>query len=197
MKAKHKWYDILLNIVLSIGIVFVLILLSFKLFFIKVVVNGESMNPNIQDGSIGYMVKVNRNSNIERFDVVVSQYDQKDDYYIIKRVLGLPGEIIDLVNNELYVNNVLTEQNFTFIERKNNFSITHYELKENEYLLVGDNRNHTIAPAIEEKSSIIAKNGFSYAKYDVTSSSCDSYTDYSSCPIDKVKIYKFNPLSLF
>ncbi len=191
MKKNKKWYDITLNIILSIGIVFCLVLIVFKLTFIKVVVNGTSMNPSISDGSIGYMVKVNKNSKINRFDVVVSEYLKKDEYYIIKRVLGLPNETIDLVDNRLYVNNQEVKQEFSFIKSSVNFEVNHWELKDNEYLLVGDNRANTVKPVIENIESILAKNGFSYATYDVKSPQCEGQSNYSSCPIASRKWYWF------
>lgn len=193
MEEKNKKkIDIILTVILSIGVVFSLILIVFKLTFIKVVVIGTSMNPSIDDGSIGYMVKVNKNSKIKRFDVVVSKYLDVKNYYIIKRVLGLPNEEIDLVNNELFVNGTKVAQNFDFIQTIEDFPQTHWTLGENEYLLVGDNRTNTILPVVENISSIVAKNGFSYAKYDINSSKCQGYSDYSFCPIDSVNIKSFN-----
>jgi len=98
LKTKSKTLDIIINIVLTIGIVLCVFLIVFKLCFVKVVVNGNSMQPSIDNGSKGYMIKVNKNSKIERFDVVASEYNSQDDYYIIKRVLGLPFEEVELVN---------------------------------------------------------------------------------------------------
>ena len=191
-KKSKKTLDTILTVILSIGVVFSLLLVVFKLTFVKVNIIGTSMNPSIDDGSIGYMVKVNKNSKIKRFDVVVSKYLDVKNYYIIKRVLGLPNEEIDLVNNELFVNGSKVTQNFDFIYATEDFPQTHWTLGENEYLLVGDNRVNTILPVVENISSIIAKNGFSYAKYDINSSKCQGYNDYSFCPIDSVGIKSFN-----
>lgn len=191
MKSKKKWLDITLNILLSVGILVCVVLIVFKLTFVKVVVNGTSMNPSIDDGSIGYMVKVNKNSKINRFDVVIGKYSKKDEYYIIKRVLGLPNETVDLVDNRLYINHQEISQDFSFIKSSIDFEITHWELKDNEYLLVGDNRVNTVMPVVENIQSILAKNGFSYATYDVHSSLCDGQNNYHSCPIASRKWYWF------
>lgn len=189
MKSKQK-VNIIINILLSIGLVISIVLIIFKLTFVRVVVNGISMNPSIIDGSIGFMVKVNENSKIKRFDVVVSEYLNKGNYLIIKRVLGLPNEEIDLIDNKLYVNGQEVKQEFDFIPKDDNFEITHFVLKDHEYLLVGDNRNNTVPPVIENISAIIAKNGFSVAKYDITSEKC-GVNNYSSCPIKEVSFYNF------
>ena len=191
MKTKSKTLDIILNIVLTIGIVLCVFLIVFKLCFVKVVVNGNSMQPSIDNGSKGYMIKVNKNSKIERFDVVASEYNSQDDYYIIKRVLGLPFEEVELVNNKLYINGTEVKQEFNFNTSTTNFGTTKWTLKEDEYLLVGDNRKVTIAPVVEHISAIIAKNGFSYATYDIDSSECDNSDNYSGCPIEYRKWYWF------
>lgn len=191
MKTKNKIVDILLNILLTAGIIVCVVLIVFKLCFVKVVVNGNSMKPTIDNGSKGYMIKVNKNSKIERFDVVASEYNQQSDYYIIKRVLGLPNETISLVDNTLYVNGEQVKQEFTFNSSTTNFPITSWTLKDDEYLLVGDNRSVTIPPVVEHISSIIAKNGFSYATYDINSDKCGNDEEYSSCPILNRNWYLF------
>ena len=190
MEKKKKIGNIIINIILGIAMIFCIMLIVFKVTFIEVIVNGSSMNPNIQDGAKGYMIKVNKNSKIARFDVVVSKY-YKDDYFIIKRVLGLPGEEIRLEDNILYVNNEIVEQSFSFISKQDNFENTQWTLNENEYLLVGDNRANTVEPVVENINNILAKNGFSYANYDIHSSKCKSASDYSSCPIESYKWYWF------
>ena len=113
------------------------------------------MNPTIDNGATGYMVKVNKYTKIERFDVVSSQHSDDKSFYIIKRVLGLPNEEVSLENNVLKVNGQIIEQNFSFIPRDKDFSITSWILKDNEYLLVGDNREITIDPEVKTKDKEI------------------------------------------
>ena len=190
MKKKNKVLDIFLNILLAIGIIGCAVLLCLKIFFVRVIVSGSSMNPSITNGDVGYMVKVNKNTKLERFDVVASEYDENHDYYIIKRILGLPGETIKLTNNVLYVNGNVVEQNFSFNPSNSDFAINEWTLDDNQYLLVGDNRSQTIPPVKETKESIFAKNGFSYGNYDLTSDKCKT-DEYSSCPIKINKWYFF------
>ena len=190
MKGKKKFLDIALDIFLIIGIVCCLFLLVLKIAYVKVIVSGSSMNPSITNGDVGYMVKVRKNTKIERFDVVAGEYNSSQDYYIIKRVLGLPGEHVKLTNNVLYVNDVVVAQNFYFNPSDSDFDINEWTLGEDEYLLVGDNRSHTISPVKEKKSEIIAKNGISYGSYDINSDKCKT-SDYSSCPLQYNPWYKF------
>ncbi|MDY2889515.1 MAG: signal peptidase I [Candidatus Caccosoma sp.] len=190
MKKKNKVVDIIINILLIISIVVCSFLVVFKLTFMKVVVNGNSMNPSINNGTKGYMQKVNANTKIELFDVVAGEYKNNNNY-IIKRVLGLPNQEVELVDNVLKINGEVVEQTFTFNKRTGNFNETHWSLNDNEYLLVGDNRGSTIQPVVENKSKIVAKNGFAVAEYDVNSSKCSGSDDYSSCPIRNRSWYFF------
>ena len=124
MKTKKKLFEKIINIVLTIAIVICCFFIGFKLTFISVVVSGDSMNPTIEDGAKGYMVKVNENSKIERFDVVACIYNNSTNNYIIKRVLGLPNETIELKDNQLYVNNEIIQQDFSFISQDIDFALS-------------------------------------------------------------------------
>lgn len=188
---KRKIKDILINIFLSIGIILCVFLIVFKFTFTKVIVNGSSMNPSIQDGATGYMVKVTKLSKIERFDVVSSQHGEDKNFYIIKRVLGLPNETVELKDNVLKINGQEVIQDFAFEKTNYNFKTTMWTLKDNEYLLVGDNRKVTIDPEVKTKDQILAKNGFVIGNYDIDSTKCTNSSDYESCPIEYRKWYWF------
>lgn len=188
---KKKVINILSNIFIGACLIACIVFFISKTCFVSVVVNGSSMNPTIENGSKGFMVKVNEKTKIERFDVVASKYGKAKDSFIIKRVLGLPNEKVRLINNTLYVNNEVVEQDFSFIPRSDNFPLTYWTLGENEYLLVGDNRAATISPVVESKENILGKNGFAYLTYDVHSSKCINSEDYSGCAIDNRKWYLF------
>ncbi|RFU62145.1 signal peptidase I [Peribacillus glennii] len=86
-------------------IAFVLFLLIRAFFFSSYVVEGESMQPTLQDGNklvvskIGYQIE-----DIHRFDVIVFHANDKEDY--VKRVIGLPGDTITYKDDHLYVDGV-------------------------------------------------------------------------------------------
>lgn len=191
MKKQKKWYEIVVNIVLVIAIVVCIASFAFKSLFIRITINGYSMEPSIENGGVGYMYKVKDGSTVDRFDIVAADYVSKDDYYIIKRVLGLPNETISLYNNELKVNGKVVKQNFTYNRKDigNNFVPHEWTLANDQYLLVGDNRDSTIAPIIVSSSDIFAKGGFIYKTHDVKAKECQGYTDKTACPIKSNKWY--------
>ena len=106
-------------------------------------VRGGSMYPTLEDGSIALSGLINMHNGVERFDIVTVFQDYKDQY-LIKRVIGLPGETVEFRDNELYIDGQLLEQPFldeeytsTYDEFTGDFKIV---LEDDQYFLMGDNR---------------------------------------------------------
>jgi len=106
----------------------------------------ESMSPNLHDGDIILLDKISyKFKDIKRFDVIVFDYDQTK--YLIKRVIGLPGDYIEYKDNVLYINNKIIEEPYLDNITTENFSLTDlgYEKIPNDmYLVLGDNREVSI-----------------------------------------------------
>ena len=82
---------------------------------------------------------------IKRFDVISFEYD--DTKYLIKRVIGLPGEKIEYKNNSLYVNGKLIEEDYLKNIKTEDFNIQKlgYEtIPDGKYLVLGDNRGDSL-----------------------------------------------------
>lgn len=114
-------------------------------------VSGSSMEPCLQDGNLLIINELNKTLNHpSRFDIVV--YDHPEKGYIVKRLIGLPGETVTYSNNELYVNGNRIEEDFydnyisysggqpDFTVNTNDFTVT---LQNDEYFLLGDNREES------------------------------------------------------
>ena len=109
----------------------------------KTVVDGSSMSPTLEDGDVLIVDKLSyRLREPERFDVVVFQYLYKEDSYYIKRIIGLPGETVQIIDGEIYIDGALLEEDFGNASMTNpgraNQPIT---LGPDEYFVLGDNRN--------------------------------------------------------
>lgn len=115
-------------------IILIVFVLLFKRFVMSPIrVNGDSMYPTLTDGdimildNIGYKFKkINRN------DIVVINIKNE---YIIKRVIGLPGETITYKDHALYVNDEIVEDSFAVTT--DDFSVV---VPDGEYYVLGDNR---------------------------------------------------------
>ncbi|MDQ0215869.1 signal peptidase I [Oikeobacillus pervagus] len=84
----------------SIGIALLIVMIVRHFIFVPQVVKGESMMPTLQDGN---KVIVSKISEIERFDQIVFHAPDKEANYV-KRVIGLPGDQIEMVDDTLYIN---------------------------------------------------------------------------------------------
>lgn len=126
-------------------IIIILVVLFIKSFIVAPIkVNGESMYPTLEEKDIMILNKTAYYFNDpKRFDIVV--VDIKDEY-LIKRVIGLPGEHIEYIDNTLYVNGKKVAENFKH-GKTDDFNIEELgrdTVPENSYLVMGDNRENSL-----------------------------------------------------
>jgi len=117
-------------------VIIVIVVLLIKYFIVTPIkVNGNSMNDTLYNNDIMILDKISyRFNDIKRFDIVVIKRE-KD--YLIKRIIGLPGDKIEYKNNQLYVNNQFIEENFL---HKYTNDYEEDVIPENYYFVLGDNR---------------------------------------------------------
>lgn len=126
-------------------IIIVLIVLFIKIFIVTPIkVNGESMLPTLNEKDIMILNKTAYYFNEpKRFDIVV--VNMKDEY-LIKRVIGLPGEAIEYIDNTLYVDGKKVKEPFKH-GKTDDFNIEKLgsdKVPENTYLVLGDNRQNSL-----------------------------------------------------
>ena len=94
--------------IISVGM-----LLIFSSIFKINVVSGHSMDPTLRDGT--YLVS-NKLSNLNRFDIVVAQEldENNKPYGVVKRVIGLPGDVIEYDNDVLKINGQVYEEPYLY-----------------------------------------------------------------------------------
>ena len=122
-------------------IIIIAVVLFIKAFIVTPIkVNGESMYPTLEEGDIMILNKTAYYfSEPKRFDIVV--INTKDNY-IIKRIIGLPGEEIEYKDNVLYVNGEEVEEPVEGLQTDDFTSeeLGSKKVPENSYLVLGDNR---------------------------------------------------------
>lgn len=118
--------------------IIILVVVFIKLFVVSPIrVNGASMNPTLNDKDIMLLDEISyRFSDIQRFDIVVVK---EEDEYLIKRVIGLPGETVEYKNDKLYIDGKYVKEDFKHKETFD-FSTT---LGKDEYFIMGDNRTNS------------------------------------------------------
>ncbi len=131
----------------------------------RTVVDGSSMNDTLMDGDNLIVEKLSyRFGDPQRFDIIVFRpYEDSNEYYI-KRIIGLPGETVRIdKDGTIYINGDVLEENYgkETIERPGRAQ-EEILLGENEYFVLGDNRNNSTDSRYErvgnvKRSSIVGK----------------------------------------
>lgn len=107
---------------------------------------GISMESTLSDGDPIIINKLSyRFSNPKRFDVIVfKQTGKEHSYYNVKRIIALPGETIQIKDGIIYINDEPIEDIVNADEMKNyGLADEAITLEENEYFVLGDNRNNS------------------------------------------------------
>ena len=110
-----------------------------------VVVQGQSMENTYHDGQYLFMEKISyRLHNIDRFDIVVFKMD--NEVRVIKRVIGLPGETVQIMDDgSILINGQKINENFgkeQIVDAGD--AANEIQLGEDEYFVLGDNRNNSM-----------------------------------------------------
>jgi len=108
-------------------------------------VNGMSMYPTLTDGDNLIVEKISyRFGEPQRFDIIVFPYPGDEKVHYIKRIIGLPGETIQIINGDIYINQVVLEENYGYEVIANSGTAAEpIALGEDEYFVLGDNRNNS------------------------------------------------------
>lgn len=138
-----------------------------------VILNIEIPSESMENTTlIGDRIFANRlayiKSDPKRFDVVIFRFPDDEKKNFIKRVIGLPGETIDVINGKVYINASDTPLDDSFCkEEPLGLKDGHFEVPEDAYFVLGDNRNHSSdsrfwnQPYVR-KEKILGKAGFRY-----------------------------------
>lgn len=105
---------------------------------------GESMMPTLYDGDRLIIDKMSyRFNEVERFDVVVFPYKKNPSLNYIKRVIGLPGDTIDIAEGRVLVNGQPVDAQYGFDVIEDYGDNLPIVVPEGEFFVMGDNRNNS------------------------------------------------------
>ena len=142
INLKGLLYDLLFYAVL----VFICIYILPNYVIQRTIVDGSSMEDTLMDGDNLYVEKISyRLDMLDRFDIIVFYPKGRDnEEYYVKRIIGMPGETIQIINGEIYINGEILVENYgkdpITDPGRAAFPIT---LGEDEYFVMGDNRKRS------------------------------------------------------
>lgn len=132
--------------ILYMGIVIALTYLIITYVGQRTQVSGSSMERTLQDKDNLIVDKLSyRFSEPKRFDIVVFPYLKAEKTYYIKRIIGLPGEEIQVRDGAVYINGERLDADIYGAETMLDGGMANQpiQLGEGEYFVLGDNRNHS------------------------------------------------------
>ncbi|MBZ0294863.1 MAG: signal peptidase I [Anaerolineae bacterium] len=137
---RIEWREILREWVRPLLIV-VIVSFVMNLFFPRYYVKGQSMEPQLHEYDWLFTVNVDVPTNdIQRGDIIVlvSPYDGE---LAVKRVIGLPGEQVNVHEGKVYIDGVPLEEDY--LDEAPNYYGS-WEVGPDQYFVLGDNRNHSL-----------------------------------------------------
>ena len=150
----------LLGMIVYIAVVLALTFLVVRYVGQRTQVDGHSMEPTLYDQDNLIVDKISyRFRDPERFDIIVCPFQNKENTYYIKRIIGLPGETVQIVDGDIYINGTILEEDYgkeTMVSSGR--AINEIQLGEDEYFVLGDNRNHSEDSRFDDVGNIKRSN---------------------------------------
>lgn len=155
-------------VIISLAIIIPVRYFLIQPFYVK----GMSMEPNFHDHEYLIIDEISyRFNEPKRGDIVIFRYPKDPQEYFIKRIIGLPGEKVEIKDGEVYIYNknfpsgVVLEEKYlpAGLKTDRNSLLSTAEMDQDEYFVLGDNRgsskdSRTFGPV--ERSFIIGRVAF-------------------------------------
>ncbi len=132
--------EVAITVLIAVA-VFVLLRLTVQSYTVVM----SSMEPNFQQGECIMVNKVcYRSSAPQRGQVIIFDPPFDSPYPYIKRVIGLPGETVEIEDGQVFINEIPIDEPYIFPEPpQNNKDYGPEVLSDDEYFVLGDNRNNS------------------------------------------------------
>ena len=138
-----KKVGVLIFEVVKVVLISLAIILPVRMFLIQpFYVEGASMEPSFYDKEYLIINEITyRFNEPQRGEVIVFKYPKNPRQYYIKRIIGLPGETIEIRDGQVHINNeILGDEYIELLSSDNRKTVV---LGDNEYFVLGDNRSNS------------------------------------------------------
>jgi signal peptidase I len=161
LNSKNKLKSIITDVILYALIVYACIYLIPTYVMQRTIVDGPSMENSLHNGEHLLVEKVSYHFDaLDRFDVIVFYpYGREVGEYYVKRVIGLPGETVQIKGSDIYINGEILEEDYG----KDPIDYAGWvdepvTIGEDEYFVLGDNREVSLDSRYEEVGLITKDN---------------------------------------
>lgn len=152
-KRKHRKKHIRMEQITGIGmwifkiaVVCLLAFVSVWYFGQKVSTVGDSMKPVLQNGDVVLVNRIVYNaSRPKRGDIIVFKpKGNENSHYYIKRIIGLPGETVEIIENHVYINGEKLKEDYKTTDINDVGIVSEkMQLASDEYFVLGDDRENS------------------------------------------------------
>ena len=132
-KKFNKRQNTIFAILITLLIVLIVILITFTFICAPVVIKGDSMSPSLSDGEIIVISKIHKTPDVG--DIIVYKKPDETNVKVIKRVIGVEGDIFELGTNT---------HGISVITKINDPQKTEYALSLSQYLFLSQTYGHVI-----------------------------------------------------
>ncbi len=136
---RDIWFWVFVILLLVFGFE---VWLIFRLAFVATVVGSSSMEPTIQKGDVVLVGRINFfKTPLKRGDIVFLRDPVTKREWLVKRVIGLPGELLFLQAGRIYINGVPLQDPYAKNEFTDEYGV--WQIPNNAVFVMGDNRSHS------------------------------------------------------
>lgn len=124
-------------------ICFVVFWLIFKFVLMTSIIPTQSMYPTLSAPCFTVGVRTDvLNKSYERGDIVLFQRDDGNERIYAKRIVGMPGDVLEIKHGQTYINGVEYEESY-LNETPEDLDFGPFQVPEDHYFMMGDNRNNS------------------------------------------------------
>ncbi|MCA1589626.1 MAG: signal peptidase I [Acidobacteria bacterium] len=150
-ESRRGFYGESLRLARDIFLIIVVFVLIGVFAVQPVVVEGTSMVPELHDGErllvnklIYYNIESVSWGHLTRGDIVVFWYPKEPDKSYVKRVIGLPGETVEVRNGKVFIDGEVLEEDYLDIEHNQSLpSFSPRRVDDHHFFVMGDNRDNS------------------------------------------------------